>query len=210
MTYTNAQAPQSSKKIFVIATLISLIAIAGIVFFLTKTNPNKGVDSVVLEDTPDPALVFDAPFTKAQLFYIDLEKFKSNTTDPAAIGCGDGFVAYEIPVGELYGSTKIDALTYVVAQLFDTAQFKTLQEQNASKKVQAYNALEQSSLTIKSIKELPDRYEVKLTGTYKVSGVCDGPRIQSQLQQTIEQIVTPVPVSIFINDIPLKDVFSQQ
>ena len=43
-----------------------------------------------------------------------------------------------------------------------------------------------------------------------LGGVCDSPRFEAQIEQTALQFSTVSNVEVFINDIPLEDVLSQQ
>ena len=43
-----------------------------------------------------------------------------------------------------------------------------------------------------------------------LGGVCDSPRFEAQIEQTALQFSTVSSVEVFINDIPLQDVLSQQ
>ncbi len=202
--------PTSNRRIFTTAFVVGIMAIFAFVFLIrsSDSNPKQYVDKAVMQDVPDPAKVFDAPLSKASLYYIDLEKFGSNTTDPQSIGCGDAVVAYEIPVGDLFATTKADATTYVLGQLFDNTVFEGLEKLNPSKATQPYNVLAGSKITIKTIKDIPGQYEVRLVGTPKIGGVCDGPRVVAQIQKTLDAVYAPSTVAVFLNGKPLAEAFS--
>lgn len=208
MAHTIYSKSDSNKKFFVISIIVSIIAISGFLIFIMRENPNKNVDPAVFKDVPDPSLVFDAPFTKTNLYYIELEKFAEDTSNPNAIGCGDAIIPYEISINKSFGSTKTDTLTYAISQLFDNKMFVQIQSENSSKMKKAYNAFASSSLAIKTIKENPGQYEIRFTGTLKMNGVCDAPRMEAQIQKTIDYILAPAQVAIFINDKPIKEALS--
>lgn len=204
--------PTSNRKIFTIAFVVGIMAIFAFVFLVRSSgsNPKQYVDKAVMQDIPDPAKVFDAPLSKASLYYIDLEKFGSNTTDPQSVGCGDVAVAYEIPVGDLFATTKADATTYVLAQLFDNMVFESLKTSNPSNAKKPYNVLAGSKISIKTIKDIPGQYEVRLVGAPKIGGVCDGPRVVAQIQKTLDAVYAPSTVAVFLNDKPLAEAFSER
>ncbi len=205
--------PESNRKFFTISFIIAVIAIGVFVAYVRyDAQKNPGVETGVMAENPDPQTVFDAPFVKANLYYIDLEKYAASSTDPKAIGCGDGLIPYEIPIGAEYGGTKSDATSYVLGRLFNNAIFEALKKENASSSAAAgskpYNALAKSKLRIESIKEVPGEYEVRLAGTLSLGGVCDTPRAEAELTKTIAQIFSPFSVAIFLNNKPLKEALS--
>jgi hypothetical protein len=72
-----------------------------------------------------------------------------------------------------------------------------------------YNALYQSDLQVESINlDNSGKAVVYLTGSLKMGGECDTPRVQAQLEQTVLQFPTVTEVAIFINGKPLSDVLS--
>lgn len=71
-----------------------------------------------------------------------------------------------------------------------------------------YNALYQSSLTLKRSTLVAGRLTVYLTGRLRSGGSCDAPRIAGQLRQTARQTGQIRSVSIFINNIRLSKLLS--
>jgi hypothetical protein len=51
---------------------------------------------------------------------------------------------------------------------------------------------------------------IHLTGSIVLSGACDAPRVQAQIEQTALQFSTVSEVEVFVNDTPLEDVLSTQ
>ena len=49
---------------------------------------------------------------------------------------------------------------------------------------------------------------VALSGSLKLGGECDNPRVQAQLEQTVLQFPTVTQAEITINGKPLKDALS--
>lgn len=200
----SSRIPNSNQKVFAISTIVAFVVIVGFIAY-ARMNPNAGVNKEVMSEAPDPAKVFDAPFQTANLYYIDLGKYEGQASSSDMIGCGDAVVAYEIPVGELNGATKPDAVNFVLAQLFDNSTFTMLASSSPNKAKDAYNALANSKFSIKTIKDVPGQYEVRITGTPKQAGVCDAPRIQAQIEKTINGIFAPENVKVFLNDKALAE-----
>ncbi|MCI0519697.1 MAG: GerMN domain-containing protein, partial [Chloroflexi bacterium] len=113
------------------------------------------------------------------------------------IGCNDSVVpvAWEI-------SPDQDPLRAALDKLFE---FK---DQYVGP-IALYNALYQSNLKL-------DSYEadengivtVHLSGEYLLGGVCDNPRFQAQIEETVMQFPGFKEAHILINDIPLEDILS--
>lgn len=112
------------------------------------------------------------------------------------IGCGDRAV----PVTEKIAPTRapltaaIEALLAVDAQHYGQSGL--------------YNALARSDLTVESIAVRDGTATIRLTGDYRVGGVCDDPRVTAQFEQTATQFDTVRRAEIFINGTPLADLTS--
>lgn len=206
--------PESNRKVFAISFIIAVIALFSFVGF-TKYQAKYGAmgsNSDVMALHPDPSKVFDAPFTKAYLYYIDIGKYVEDLDNKNVIGCGDGLLPHEISVEVAYGGTKSDATTYALERLFKNSFFEEIKS-NASTTPDGFgkspnNALAASKLIVESIKEVPGEYEVRITGKLPLGGVCDGPRAQAMIENTIEQFFLPESVDIFLNNKPLSEAFS--
>lgn len=72
-----------------------------------------------------------------------------------------------------------------------------------------YNALYQSDLSVEEVRIANGEAIVRLSGTLRIGGVCDEPRIKEQLQQTVLQYVGVKEVSIIIDDTPLEDLLGE-
>lgn len=73
-----------------------------------------------------------------------------------------------------------------------------------------YNALYQSDLRIDSLSIVNARATVHLSGTLRLNGVCDAPRVQAQIEETVRQFATVGSAEIFVNGKRLADVLSQR
>lgn len=71
-----------------------------------------------------------------------------------------------------------------------------------------YNALYQSDLRLGSITRSGGAWTINLTGTLRLGGVCDNPRVKAQLEQTARQFSTVQSVRYFINGKALDTVLS--
>ncbi|MFO7917781.1 MAG: GerMN domain-containing protein [Anaerolineae bacterium] len=72
-----------------------------------------------------------------------------------------------------------------------------------------YNALYQSDLSVEEVRITDGEAVVRLSGSLMLGGVCDEPRVEEQLRQTVRQYVGVEEVSIIIDDTPLKDLLGQ-
>jgi hypothetical protein len=71
-----------------------------------------------------------------------------------------------------------------------------------------YNALYQSDLRIESLNVTDGLASIYLGGTVRLSGTCDTPRVQAQLEETARQFPTVTNVAIFLNGQPLANALS--
>ena len=72
-----------------------------------------------------------------------------------------------------------------------------------------YNALYRSDLTVESIDIEKQEAIIELSGTLRVGGVCDEPRVRAQLRQTALQYETVDRVSLYIDGTPLDELLGQ-
>jgi hypothetical protein len=112
-----------------------------------------------------------------------------------AVGCGDSAVPVEllVPPAEDPVRAALEAL------------FSIRQPDYAGR----YNALHQSSLQVESVEIEAGEAVVRLSGSLLSGGVCDDPRIVAQLQETVLQSADVETVTIYVNDRPLEEWFSQ-
>lgn len=71
-----------------------------------------------------------------------------------------------------------------------------------------YNALYQSNLTYLDSSVAGDTVTVNLTGTLKLAGECDNPRVQAQLEQTAKTAAGVAKATINLNNKPLAESLS--
>jgi hypothetical protein len=71
-----------------------------------------------------------------------------------------------------------------------------------------YSALAQSDLRVAAVEQTSAGTVVRLTGTLRLGGACDAPRVDAQLRETVRQFPSTDPVRILVNDVPLEQVLS--
>lgn len=122
------------------------------------------------------------------------------------LGCGDSVVFVERDLPEDYVNTGEARVQLALEELF-AIQAQYYGESGL------YNALYQSSLTVKSVK-MEGQWEdlslqVELEGTVLSGGVCDDPRILGQIRKTVEENVAPhTEIAIRVNGEPLDSLLS--
>lgn len=159
--------------------------------------PQTGVPTIALASkSPQPSPIATTPGTmKVKLYFVALEdKGKSGKK----IGCDDSIIAVEraIPM-------TIAPLSAALRELF------SIHDQYYGESG-LYNALAPSNLKIESVSLVSDRVEIRLTGAVKLGGVCDNPRLEAQIKETVLQFPTVKSVTVFINDIPLEKILSEK
>lgn len=71
-----------------------------------------------------------------------------------------------------------------------------------------YNALWQSNLAVDSVILAGTKVTVRLTGTTKLGGECDTPRVIAQIKYTAMQNPVVKDVSILLNGVPIEQALS--
>jgi len=129
-----------------------------------------------------------------QIFLIAVE---DNGKSGPLVGCGDSVVPVqvEIPPTQAVLKAALEKMLSLKDQYYGQSGL--------------YNALYQSSLKVDRIGiDSSGKASVYLTGTLKLGGECDNPRVQAQLEKTVLQFATVTEADIFINDKPLADALS--
>jgi LysM repeat protein len=108
------------------------------------------------------------------------------------VGCGDALraIPHAVPATAQPARAALEALLALDASADDEAGL--------------YNALEPSSLQLANLEvDAQGVAVVELSGLLQLGGVCDGPRVAEQLEQTALQFPAIRDVMIFVNDEPL-------
>lgn len=140
-----------------------------------------------------PAPTATSSTQRVNIYLIALED--SGRSGPA-IGCGDSVVPVEIIIPRTRGILRA-ALNNLLA--IDEAYYG---------QSGLYNALHQSDLTLADVTIVDREARIFLEGTLFLSGVCDNPRVEAQLEQIALQFSTVDSVAVFVNGEPLKEVLS--
>ena len=120
--------------------------------------------------------------------------------DGGTLGCDDTLVQVTSIVNP--GDADKDPVTQALNRLFAI-------EDAYYGESGLYNALHASDLSVESVEIAGGEATVHITGSYSVGGACDEPRFVEQILQTVLAAEGVDTASIFINDIPLDDLFSQ-
>ncbi len=130
-----------------------------------------------------------------KIFFIAVD---DNGQSGEMVGCGDSVVAVQVPIPHTQGVLKaaLEALLSIKDQYYGQSGL--------------YNALFQSDLHLKSVAIESGKAIIKLTGTLKLGGVCDDPRVLAQIKSTALQFSTVNDVVIFLNDKPIEEVLSEK
>jgi LysM repeat protein len=141
---------------------------------------------------PTPTEPADGEITQTQIYLVAIG---DEGQSGEAIGCGDSLV----PVTVTFDPTPAP-LTAALEQLF-AIDSRTYGQSGL------YNALYQSDLAVEGIDIRNGEASINLSGTLRVGGVCDEPRVIAQLEQTALQYSTIDSVSISLNGEPLETSF---
>lgn len=116
--------------------------------------------------------------------------------ESGSVGCGDEVVAVRRDIPKTQAPLTA-ALNLLLAQKSPYYGESGL-----------YNALHQSNLRIGSISRSGTAWTIRLTGKLILSGTCDAPRVQAQLEQTALQFNTVKSVRYYVNGQPLESLLS--
>lgn len=184
------------KNIFIIVLIIVLLFIAGLVYVSMNNDP---------DNTTQPGLTTTPAATSSQvtgtveqttvnLYFVALEDAGEQGEE---IGCNDSIVAVErtIPQTENVVETTLELLLS--------------ENQQEVGDDQLYNALSQSNLFVEEIAvSATGNATVSLEGELVSGGVCDDPRIQAQIRETVLQFPEIDQVEIMINGRNIEETIS--
>jgi hypothetical protein len=112
------------------------------------------------------------------------------------IGCDDSVVPVEVEI-EPTGAPLTAALNELLA--IETREYGPSG---------LYNALYRSDLRLDSARVVNGEAVIRLSGTLRLGGVCDNPRVQAQLEETALQYRTVNRVSVLIDGSPIEEFLS--
>lgn len=129
--------------------------------------------------------------------YIELE----GASEEESIGCGDGLDPLENYIHESLSEEQ--KVRVALEALFED-------KEQINPKLNHYNALYQSELTVDSVLWTPEIVTVALSGTLISGGTCDDPRIETQIMETIKaNLSSDAIISVSINGDDLANYFDQ-
>jgi len=145
---------------------------------------------------PTATLLAPTEAAGASSIHIYLIALEDNGQSGDQVGCDDSLIPVEVEIQPTQGVLKaaLEALLSVKSQYYGESGL--------------YNALYQSDLQVESVSIDSGKASVYLTGSLKMGGECDTPRIQAQLEKTVLQFPTVTDAAIFVNGVPLPDVLS--
>jgi hypothetical protein len=157
--------------------------------FVVALNNNEAISNAFSVTEGEQVM-----FESSQMFLIALEDAGESGE---MIGCNDSAIPVEIN----FEPTEAP-LTASLETLLSAEEFYGQSG--------LYNALAQSDLTVEGIDIMDGVADVNLSGNLTLSGACDAPRVQAQLEMTALQYSTIDSVNFFVNGQPLDEVLSTQ
>jgi len=180
------------------AVTASLTATSTVAQVMTNTllppAPTDPQPSPTVQAPTETRVPTDVPTQHTvQIFLIAVD---DNGQTGIPVGCGDSAVPVQVEIPPTQGVLKaaLVALLSVKDQFYGQSGL--------------YNALYQSDLQVDNVNIEDGKASVYLSGTLRMGGECDDPRVQAQLEQTVLQFPTVTEAVIFINGIPLAEVLS--
>lgn len=132
--------------------------------------------------------------TLVELFYVKLD---DNGVGGKKIGCNDSVIGIEtsVPKTETPLRSAMEALVNQKVVATSTG---------------LYDALSMSRFSVRDVSIQNQTAIINLSGTLRLGGVCDAPRIQAQLEETARQFPSVKTAAVFVNGIELSKLLSQQ
>ncbi|HLG25211.1 MAG TPA: GerMN domain-containing protein [Candidatus Gracilibacteria bacterium] len=134
-----------------------------------------------------------ASTSEIKLFYIALgDEGKSGKK----IGCGDSVVAVKKSIAPTAAplTAALESLLSYKDQTYGETGLR--------------NFLTSPTLKLESVNFVEGKATVNLSGEFLLGGVCDSPRVEAQLKETVLQFPTVTEVEIFVDGKKLEDLLS--
>jgi LysM repeat protein len=112
------------------------------------------------------------------------------------IGCEDSLAPLEVPIVPTRAPLRA-ALHELL-----TLESATLDE------IELYNALYRSELVLDDVTIVGGKATIQLSGTLRLGGACDTPRVEEQLRAAALQFSTVTEVEVWVNGVPLDEALS--
>lgn len=149
-----------------------------------------------------------------RLFVVALETVQP---EGGGIGCGDTLVALDrrVPVrSESSGAppsgpapeipVKVRSARAAVEALIRLGELAREDQGPPGPAGDLYNALARSRLSVEEVALHGPHAEVRLSGRLGLGGVCDAPRVEAQLEETVRAASGAADVDIYLNGEPLQ------
>lgn len=163
-------------------------------------TPTPTPSPILTTPTRQPATkaapTFTLPPANAQTVMIYLVALNDNGRSGQKIGCDDSLVPVKVSITPTLGVLR--------AALVHLLGIKTPYYGQSG----LYNALYQSDLSIESLVVQNGEALIQLKGKLLLGGVCDNPRVQSQLTEIALQFSTVKKVRVYVNNTPLENLLS--
>jgi hypothetical protein len=130
--------------------------------------------------------------------FIYLVALDDNGKSGKKIGCNDSIVPIEREIPR------------TASPLTDTLKLLFSAKQQFYGQSGFYNALYQSNLRVEGISERNGVFRVNLLGELSLGGICDNPRAEAQIKETIMQFATVKQANVFLNGVALENYFSER
>ena len=151
----------------------------------TVAPPPPTETPIQIDITPGPQMV--------QMFLVAVG---DNGQSGEMIGCGDSLIPVQVEIAASQGVLRaaLERLLALKDQFYGQSGL--------------YNALYQSDLQLDGVTLEAGKAVINLTGTLKLAGECDNPRVAAQLDATARQFPTVTDVSIYLNGKALAEALS--
>jgi len=179
-----------------------LFILAALALILAACNLNRSDSEPTATRVPDPNSAETPTDQTEDRILIYLIALEDNGASGEMIGCNDSLIPVERVIGL---PDRVDAqISAALNELF------SIRDQYYGESG-LYNSLYQSKLTVDSVTiDEAGQATVNLAGTHSLSGVCDNPRFQAQIERTVGQFEGVTSVAVFINGTSLADIVSGQ
>jgi hypothetical protein len=147
-----------------------------------------------------------APKLQVKVFLIAPE---DNGRSGKKIGCNDSVVAVRREIKPTPAPLRA-ALSELLGMPQEYGTTTTLPTSSSAAAPKLYNALHRSELYIKGVTIRRGEAMIHLGGRLTSGGVCDTPRIASQIEETARQFPAVKRVKVFINGMPLSAYLSER
>ncbi len=170
-----------------------------------RAEINVNYDSISQGVDLSNAVTMNTYKKKMQIFMIKLEDAGKNGIE---IGCSDSVVPVELYMDAKLAGDYIDDIEVALNYLLNIKESTYTSPSNE----ELYNSLHNSNLIVTQVlyDDFNNAIEVNLSGDLNMGGVCDHPRIEAQLKQTIANFGDFDDITITIDYEGLDELLSLQ